>query len=290
MDSLHAAAKSLLQGDLLAIIKSKVALVNNGFSKTQGSYAVVDGDEDIPLPARCPSCSFLSKLMRWFIFVCLIVIAMISAVALLTQVRPMTDHELIVATNAYSPFLERITTHLEEVEARDQASAFRQRPSPLVDQAWIEYQRGDTNIILDEDMIVKLGKSRDRAVAAPAEWGFGPGQYVGATQGPYALHCLDRLRMFAYGDHYFVGPALAAEESHTLHCIQSLLENLQCKFSTDVYTAKWVTGVDGPVVDIEAKRKCQKYWELLHRHGEFEYTYTDEMLMALRDPSRTNLQ
>ncbi len=87
--------------------------------------------------------------------------------------------------------------------------------------------------------------------------------------------------MFAYAEHYY-GNRTARTEMHALHCLHALLQTFQCKYSTDVYTAFWVDGMDAPIVDFDLTRKCQNYDNILHWNPE--RPYTEEQFASLRPP------
>ncbi|KAB5575599.1 hypothetical protein GE09DRAFT_1281433 [Coniochaeta sp. 2T2.1] len=183
--------------------------------------------------------------------------------------KPMMDHELILATNSYSPLLsrtkielrdERIKTALINRHNLNGESIYREPPSPEVDEAWRKLHKGDRLFVISEDEVLRMGKD---------------------PSGQHDIHCLNNLRMFAFAEHYY-GNRRARLEMHALHCLHALLQTFQCKYSTDVYTAFWVEGMDAPIVDFDLTRKCQNYDNILDWGPE--KPYTEEQFAALRPP------
>ncbi|KAH8892215.1 hypothetical protein GQ53DRAFT_793963 [Thozetella sp. PMI_491] len=178
-----------------------------------------------------------------------------------------TDHELVVATNMWSPFLDRREMHFKETWLKSSfvnhhntpPSILRQEPSKDVDAAW-EYMHQNGRIFLvTEEEVRRLGKDPEMTVTAPKEWQNGEEKYFAMTQSQHDLHCLNMVRKAMFKDYYFNGTMDWGTEQHFLHCLHSLLQSLQCKYSTDVYLASWVEGQDTAVVDFNVSRKCLDY-------------------------------
>ena len=80
-----------------------------------------------------------------------------------------------------------------------------------------------------------------------------------------------------FTDYYFNGTMDSGSEQHFLHCLHSLLQSLQCKYSTDLYLASWVENIPFPVVDFNISRKCLNYdvdmneWVPPTQHTEGEF-------------------
>ncbi|KAJ9162146.1 hypothetical protein NKR19_g1545 [Coniochaeta hoffmannii] len=193
-------------------------------------------------------------------------------------------------TNSYSPLLtrtkielrnERIKTALINRHNLGGESIYREPPSPEVDEAWRKLHKGDRLFVISEEEVRKMGKDPEVVIKAPLDWGYGDNQFLAVNQGQHDIHCLNNLRMFAYAEHYY-GNRTARTEMHALHCLHALLQTFQCKYSTDVYTAFWVDGMDAPIVDFDLTRKCQNYDNILHWNPE--RPYTEEQFASLRPP------
>ncbi|EGR50058.1 uncharacterized protein TRIREDRAFT_105220 [Trichoderma reesei QM6a] len=162
------------------------------------------------------------------------------------------------------------------------SSIYREPPSPDVDDAWERLHKGDRLFLVGEDEVRRIGKDPDVLIKAPLEWGYGDGQYLAANQGQHDIHCLNKLRMWIYAEHYYGGRE-AVREIHALHCLHTLVQTLKCRYSTDVYTAMWVEGFDAPVIDFNVTRKCMKYENILHWNPE--RPYTEDQFLSVKPPS-----
>ncbi|KAH0499832.1 hypothetical protein TgHK011_006998 [Trichoderma gracile] len=198
--------------------------------------------------------------------------------------RP-TDHELITAINGWSPILDRRQLHLEQrwlksafVNSHNTPpSIFRQEPSKDVDAAWEYLHRNGRVFLITAEEVERLGKNPKAAVIAPEAWHNGEEKYIAITQSSHDLHCLNMIRRGMFKDYYFNGTMSWALEQHLMHCLHSLLQSLQCRYSTDIYLSAWVEGQDFAVVDFNISRQCLSYdaymneWrpETEHPEGEF---------------------
>lgn len=104
----------------------------------------------------------------------------------------------------------------------------------------------------------------------------GDERYFAWIQGSHDIHCLDNIRRFMFRDHYY-GEELQNPivEAHFLHCLQTLLLSLQCKYSTDVYLAAWVEDQDAPVIDFNVTRRCVNYDDYLHWEPSSQRSHVD---------------
>ncbi|PTB61715.1 hypothetical protein BBK36DRAFT_1173240 [Trichoderma citrinoviride] len=177
---------------------------------------------------------------------------------------------------------QRIQTPLINEHNVNGPSIYREPPSPDVDNAWERLHKGDRLFLVGEDEVRRIGKDPSVLIEAPLDWGYGVGQYLAANQGQHDIHCLNKLRMWIYAEHYYGGRE-AVREIHALHCLHTLVQTLQCRYSTDVYTAMWVEGFDAPVIDFNVTRKCMNYENILR--WDPEKPYTEEQFLALKPPS-----
>ncbi|PTB81973.1 hypothetical protein M440DRAFT_1444809 [Trichoderma longibrachiatum ATCC 18648] len=201
------------------------------------------------------------------------------------------SHIFDLLKNPTAPLLTRTKIELLEQQIQtplinrhnpNGSSIYREPPSPDVDKAWERLHKGDRLFLVGEDEVSRIGKDPDVLIKAPLEWGYGDGQYLAANQGQHDIHCLNKLRMWIYAEHYYGGRE-AVREIHALHCLHTLVQTLQCRYSTDVYTAMWVEGFDAPVIDFNVTRKCMNYENILHWNPE--KPYTEEQFLALKPPS-----
>ena len=105
----------------------------------------------------------------------------------------------------------------------------------------------------------------------------GEEKYIAITQSSHDLHCLNMIRRGMFKDYYFNGTMSWALEQHLMHCLHSLLQSLQCRYSTDIYLSAWVEGQDFAVVDFNISRQCLSYdadmneWTPETEHSEKEF-------------------
>ncbi|KAH0499833.1 hypothetical protein TgHK011_006999 [Trichoderma gracile] len=195
-----------------------------------------------------------------------------------------SDHELITRSNTYSPLLDRLTVHMRDVQLRSALlnehntppSIHRQQPSLDVDAAWTYLTHGGRNFLITADEVRKLGKDPERAAYIADAKANGDEKYFAWIQGSHDIHCLDNIRRFMFRDHYY-GEELRDPiiEAHFLHCLQTLLLSLQCKYSTDVYLAAWVEDRDAPVIDFNITRRCVDYDDYLHWEPSSQRSHVD---------------
>ncbi|KAB5575598.1 hypothetical protein GE09DRAFT_1215359 [Coniochaeta sp. 2T2.1] len=202
-----------------------------------------------------------------------------------------TDHDLVVATNAWSPLLDRRQMNFAETWLKSSfvnhhntpPSIFRQPPSKDVDAAWESIHKNARNFLITEDEVRRLGKDPEYTVMAPEEWQNGEEKYFALTQVQHDLHCLNMVRMSMFPDYYFPEGRGWGGEQHFLHCLHALLQSLRCKYSTDVYLASWVEESDFPVVDFNVSRKCLNYEHDVNSWKP-ETQRTDAEFFGLRAP------
>ncbi|KAI1317914.1 hypothetical protein F5Y16DRAFT_392452 [Xylariaceae sp. FL0255] len=236
----------------------------------------------------CPSCTGRRRRLCLFVFVQIIGTA-ICAILLLKIFRniaksPMTDHELIVATNAYSPFLahQEVHMYMSFSERRDvPLSVFGQLPSDETDRAWKSLYDPGMFFLITQQEVSLLGKDPGTAVKAPKSWRHIPDDlYVGIAKGKYDIYCLDKVRKFAWKEYYYAGNMTEAIEIEALNCLDLLKQSSTCKFSTDVFTYTFIDSQETPRVDFNNKRKCQVYNDL--KLFKAEHRITEQQFRELR--------
>ncbi|TQS31321.1 hypothetical protein Golomagni_08403, partial [Golovinomyces magnicellulatus] len=126
------------------------------------------------------------------------------------------------------------------------ASVARQRPSDEVDAVWDEWGVARVLPITKAD-IVKMGK--DPSVVAKLEdkdWGLGDDAYAATLDVFHQLHCVDTLRRIAYGTYYnqtqmSLKPTNQTRmEMHMNHCVDMLMQTIQCTGNVNLITMNWV--------------------------------------------------
>ncbi len=87
-----------------------------------------------------------------------------------------------------------------------------------------------------------------------AEWGLGDDAYVGAFDVYHQIHCLNSLRRNAYRGYYNLTTrnhsVMGLPEIHINHCVDILLQALQCSGNVNMMTYHWVAGQEYPQPDM----------------------------------------
>lgn len=135
-------------------------------------------------------------------------------------------------------------------------SIARQRPNDSADKVWGEWEIARIFPISSAE-IIRLGK--DPRTVAKLEndiWGLGDDAYSGAFDVFHQIHCLNTLRRIAYSKHYNLTlidtakPELSLQEIHVNHCVDILLQALQCSANVNLMTYNWVETQDLPQPDM----------------------------------------
>lgn len=137
-----------------------------------------------------------------------------------------------------------------------EASIARQLPNPAADAIWEEWEL--TRVFpLTRAQIIKMGK--DPSYVAKLEdniWGLGDDAYAGTFDVFHQLHCLNSLRQIAYGGYYnrsMVNANLTTptiHEVHVNHCVDILMQALQCSGNVNIMTMDWVDTRKYPYLDM----------------------------------------
>lgn len=127
-------------------------------------------------------------------------------------------------------------------------------PNVAADEIWDEWEL--TRVFpLTKNDIIKMGK--DPRYVAKLEndlWGLGDDAYVGTFDVYHQLHCLNSLRHIAYGTYYnssMVKPTNPdVPEHHINHCVDMLMQALQCSGNVNLMTLDWVESQHYPFPDM----------------------------------------
>lgn len=138
--------------------------------------------------------------------------------------------------------------------AREGASIARELPNAAADAQWEEWEL-NRFYALTRAEIVRLGKDPSTVPKLKnAEWGLGDDAYVGAFDVYHQIHCLNTLRQHAYGGYYNRTArnhaVLGLPEIHVNHCVDLLLQALQCSGNVNFMTYHWVAGQEYPQPDM----------------------------------------
>ncbi|GAW21839.1 hypothetical protein ANO14919_113650 [Xylariales sp. No.14919] len=134
------------------------------------------------------------------------------------------------------------------------------KPSKDVDSAWEALEWVRTFPITEQD-VVAIGKDPRTAVKFPPDYGFGDNAYVAQLDIFHQLHCLNALRLIAWGqfkqeDKAANRPFSDLHWHHVAHCTEVLRENLMCSANLDVVTFNWKETQNVPFPDFNLNKKC----------------------------------
>ncbi|KAF2033088.1 hypothetical protein EK21DRAFT_45679, partial [Setomelanomma holmii] len=91
-------------------------------------------------------------------------------------------------------------------------------------------------------------------------WGLGDDAYATIFDVYHQVHCLNSLRHIAYGEYYNLSMARAhtikQREIHINHCIDILLQSIQCNANLDLIPLHWVETQEYPFPDMSINKKC----------------------------------
>ncbi|KAJ4378179.1 hypothetical protein N0V83_001013 [Neocucurbitaria cava] len=136
----------------------------------------------------------------------------------------------------------------------------RQQPNPAADAIWDEWELTRVYPATRAD-IIKMGS--DPSTVAKLEddlWGLGDDAYATIFDVYHHVHCLNSLRHMAYGTYYNLSMARAhtikQREIHINHCIDILLQGIQCNANLDLIPLHWVETQQYPFPDMSINKKC----------------------------------
>ncbi len=127
-------------------------------------------------------------------------------------------------------------------------------PNSAADNLWEEWELTRVFPLTRED-VIKLGKNPKYTAKLEDEiWGLGNDAYAGTFDVYHQLHCLNSLRHIAYGTYYnssMVNPAKSRiPEIHVNHCVDILMQALQCSGNVNIMTLDWVATQTYPFPDM----------------------------------------
>lgn len=148
-------------------------------------------------------------------------------------------------------------------------SIARQMPNSAADATWEEWELTRVFPVTRSD-IIRLGKDPETAVKLDSEtWGLGDDAYATALDIYHQLHCVNTLRQIAYGTYYNVqmgnpdGINATLREMHINHCVDILMQAIQCSGNANLITFHWVEKLQRPFPDMQVKTLFFGSWILL---------------------------
>jgi hypothetical protein len=248
------------------------------------TYAALSSDEgrnDFPVPhedeaKQCPSDqshyeSRKPSVRPWFLLLTIlnIVVLLVSCTLFGSW---FYNYHLIRngtyrRTSAYTPIMDRFDLAPDSKKIngtfynpRGAVSVSRQQPNPAADAIWDEWEL--TRVYpVSRSELRKMGV--DPSTVAKLEditWGLGDDAYAAIFDVYHHVHCLNSLRHIAYGDYYNKSQArvhtVKQREIHINHCIDILLQGIQCNANLDLIPLHWVETQEYPFPDMSINKKC----------------------------------
>ncbi|KAH8671704.1 hypothetical protein BX600DRAFT_510367 [Xylariales sp. PMI_506] len=177
--------------------------------------------------------------------------------------------------SSYSPIHDLLDLELHTATVngtffpdRKHPSLARQMPDPSADEIWEEWEL--TRVFpITREQVVKLGKNPETAAKLENDiWGLGDDAYIGVFDVYHQLHCLNSLRQIAYGSYYNMSTVnpdkkhASIPEFHVNHCVDILMQALQCSGNVNLMTYHWVETQDYPFPDMSVQKKCISFDKL----------------------------
>ncbi|PYH94052.1 hypothetical protein BO71DRAFT_477182 [Aspergillus ellipticus CBS 707.79] len=129
-------------------------------------------------------------------------------------------------------------------------------PRPELEEAWdkllknadIRVSQEELGEFAGDDSIIKLSDDS--------------GYYV-TVSAFHGLHCVQRLHMYMFAEHYYTGLSeyeLFMLRRHTEHCLDWLRQHVQCHADPTFIPIHWTTNDAGPVAADDGTHQCAN-WE-----------------------------
>ncbi|KAI1144864.1 hypothetical protein F4825DRAFT_445326 [Nemania diffusa] len=128
-------------------------------------------------------------------------------------------------------------------------------PNPVADSVWRNYELVRP-IRLTKSQLIRMGNDPSMVSKFKnKDWGFGDDAYVGDLDVFHQLHCLNTLRQYAYADYYNMTALDASDGNsmmalHVNHCVDILLQEIQCNGNVGFITSQWVENQRYPQPDM----------------------------------------
>jgi hypothetical protein len=142
--------------------------------------------------------------------------------------------------------------------AKHNASIARELPNPAADEMWNEWDLARFFPVTGED-IFRMGKDPS-TVLENAVWGLGDNSYLADYDMNHQIHCLNLPRKIAYSSYYNITAGnpkkMEIPEIHINHCVEILLQRIQCSSNVNLMTYHWLAGQENPVPDMQVPPSC----------------------------------
>ncbi|KAM0322262.1 hypothetical protein ACHAQA_009551 [Verticillium albo-atrum] len=142
-------------------------------------------------------------------------------------------------------------------------SPARARPNNASDEIWTEWEWARIIPVTAEE-VRKMGKDESTMVKLEdEEWGLGDDAYAATFDIYHQLHCVNMLRENIFKEYYgrhppkidLDGPETVFE-IHMSHCLDILMQAIQCSGNLHMNTWHWVADEQVPFPDMSINRQC----------------------------------
>ncbi|TPX14414.1 uncharacterized protein E0L32_005378 [Thyridium curvatum] len=144
---------------------------------------------------------------------------------------------------------------------REHPSIARLPPrTPEADALWDEWEL-TRPFPVTAAQIRAMGKDPSTAAKLEdADWGLGDDAYAAVLDVYHQLHCLNSLRKAVYRAEYGAPELAEVSEAmmrvHVDHCVDILMQALQCSGNVNLVTMHWLDTQDYPFPDMSIERQC----------------------------------
>ncbi|KAL5380569.1 hypothetical protein DPSP01_007633 [Paraphaeosphaeria sporulosa] len=181
-----------------------------------------------------------------------------------------THNPILRQFHSYSPLLDAIDLPLEvktvngTLYPNHHPSVARGPPNPEKDAVWNEWEI--TRVFaITADQIRGMGKDPTTATKLEDEiYGLGDDAYASTFDIYHQLHCLNMLRKLVYPEYYpnarmqfpHAQDPKVMFEIHMDHCIDMLMQTIQCSGNLNLITMHWVNEEAIPFPDMSINKQC----------------------------------
>ncbi|KZM19143.1 uncharacterized protein EKO05_0010178 [Ascochyta rabiei] len=199
-------------------------------------------------------------------------------------------------TSAYSPVMDQfdLSSTLKKINGsfynrKGDISVARQQPNPSADATWDEWELTRVYPVSQSELIKMNVDPSTVAKLEDSTWGLGDDAYAAIFDVYHHVHCLNSLRHIAYGDYYNKSQARAhtvkQREIHINHCIDILLQGIQCNANLDLIPLHWVETQEYPFPDMSINKMCVNFdglteWRREHTIDMDKYVEVMKMPMG----------